>query len=110
VTDETHPEIPADWVDMAGRQLELGDTIVAAFTMGRSAELRRGTIVGWSVNAEPYQDNRRSLKVIWDRSSSDARFEIAYPDRERTWAYGPVGSGKPTSIQYEHMKHLVIGR
>lgn len=104
-------EIPADWVDMEGRQLELGDRVVAAFTLGRSAELRTGRIVGWSQKESKYtSERRRSLQVLWDRSSSDARFEALYPDRDFSRTYGPVASGKPTSIQYEHMKHLVISR
>lgn len=100
-------EIPAGWIDMAGVQLKIGDRIACALTMGRSAELRLGTLVGWAVSTEPYQGNRRSLKVLWDRSSSDARFEALYPDRNLS-SWGPVATGKPTSIQYELLKHLVI--
>lgn len=102
-------EIPRGVVDVLGQQLEVGDKVAAALTIGRSAELRVGTIAGYSESKPSYEGQRPTpyLQVTWERSSLDAAYELR-TGREKFWTYGPAANKATTRLQIELMKFVKL--
>lgn len=56
--------------DMLGKEVSEGDTIAVSFRAGNTAELRIGTVLGFSERKESYGSGRVELIVVeWVKSS-----------------------------------------
>lgn len=57
-------------LDVQGQHVFPGDTIAAAFTVGRSAEIRVGVVTGFGERgANRYQEGRVTVLVDWSEAS-----------------------------------------
>lgn len=57
--------------DMLGDRVEVGDTIVCAFSAGSSATLRVGEVLGFTDKAHSYKTDRVNLITVkWTADSS----------------------------------------
>jgi hypothetical protein len=54
--------------DVQGQQVFVGDTIAAAFTVGRSAEIRVGIVTGFGTR-KSYPEERVTVLVDWSAAN-----------------------------------------
>jgi len=68
--------------DMAGNEVKVGDSIVSAFTQGRSSELRMGVVQEIKAGKADYSGRQEIyLVVLWSLSSG--RVDVTKPTRIR---------------------------